>query len=278
MSMTCLSCNRVHGCADARVAHVCDSFEYTSLIASREALLHIVGEPAAIIALRKVKPMSTPVHPNTTIITNLVESGDLEQLEALREDMTIQLPFLVMAASHLTGDSTKVGAMLRNQKDKRAALIDLLKEVAVELGSTSSAPIADDAVSDAPVEVVEEAPKKKRRKRRTKAEIEAAKAAKEANNNESDVPQVVNAAPLNVDFDRAFNDVLSAISDSHKSVVNDVRESDARSAQRIDEVRASSEAALLKLNQLSLALIELEQQLLLTGVVLEPVVAKYLQE
>lgn len=276
--MTCLSCNRVHGCADARVAHVCDSFEYTSLIASREALLHIVGEPAAIIALRKVKPMSTPVHPNTTIITNLVESGDLEQLEALREDMTIQLPFLVMAASHLTGDSTKVGAMLRNQKDKRAALIDLLKEVAVELGSTSSAPIADDAVSDAPVEVVEEAPKKKRRKRRTKAEIEAAKAAKEANNNESDVPQVVNAAPLNVDFDRAFNDVLSAISDSHKSVVNDVRESDARSAQRIDEVRASSEAALLKLNQLSLALIELEQQLLLTGVVLEPVVAKYLQE
>ena len=64
--------------------------------------------------------MATPEHPNTTHIKALVSAGDVDGINALTDNHDIALPYLVMAASHLTGDSTKIGAMLRSQSDKRS--------------------------------------------------------------------------------------------------------------------------------------------------------------
>ena len=268
LNMSCRTCTNVHGCSKARVAHICDSFEYTTLIASREALVNIVGESAAIEALRKSRKKMAPEHPDTKHIKDLVSTGNVAGLEELRHDTeTIKLPYLVMSASHLTGDSTKIGSMLRGQADKRSALIDLLIELASE-----ARPAQADAEIDA-VSLEEPAPEpapKKRRKRRTKAQIEADRAA-EAAAEAASAP----TPALSVDFDRAFNDILTSIDNAQR-----------RNAEHYDEtcdiIRASAkhehEVMMNRFVRLSNAIIALEEQLLLTGVVLEPVVAAYLTE
>jgi len=271
LSMTCLYCERVHGCKDARVAHTCDSFAYTSLLSSRDALTNIVGESAAIIALRKQKAMATPEHPNTTLIKELVSTNNIDGLRALQDDQSIQLPYLVMAASHLTGDSTQIGAMLRAEKDKRAALINLLVTISNET-ATNGADVAEPAevvVQDEP----EEAPKK-RRKRRTKAEIEAdeADAADEAKTAE-DAPAPVHAPALNVDFDRAFNDILSAIAESQSAHTAALESALKLAKAEAREAATRHEELVDRVARLSSALIALEQQLMTTGMVLEPAVS-----
>lgn len=266
LSASCLTCTNVHGCKEARVAHICTSFEYTPLVASREALVKIVGESAAIKALKKTKEgHMAPEHPDTKHIKDLVSAGNVAGLEELRHDTeTIKLPYLVMSASHITGDSTKIGSMLRGQADKRSALIDLLVELASE-----ARPVQADAEVDAasPESEPEPAPKK-RRKRRTKAQIEADRAAAEA----AEAAETAASAPtpaLSVDFDRAFNDILTSIDDAQR-----------RNAEINREIRAAAkhehEVLLNHVVRLSNAVIALEEQLLLTGIVLEPVVAAYL--
>ena len=284
--MSCNTCINVHGCKEARVAHLCDSFEYTPLLASREALVTIVGESAAITALRKQKAMATPEHPNTTHIKDLVSTGNIEGLNALVENQDIQLPYLVMAASHLTGDSTKIGQMLRSQPDKRQALVDLLIQISQEVSSAEGANDAPPPVE----EVVEEAPKtRKRRKRRTKAEIEAAKALK-VTEEEGGLAKVAReverrlgiAEPsANVDFDRAFNDILNAIAEAHKQQALTFEEALKRGFVQADQAQSTSlqryEDVVDRLARLSSALVALEEQLMLTGMVLEPVVAKHFE-
>ena len=78
-AMTCNNCVNIHGCKDARVAYVCDSFEYTALLASREALTQIVGENVAIKTLKKVKPMPSPTPQHTADIIELVNTGNVEK-------------------------------------------------------------------------------------------------------------------------------------------------------------------------------------------------------
>jgi hypothetical protein len=267
--MTCLYCERVHGCKDARVAHTCDSFAYTSLLSSRDALTNIVGESAAIIALRKQKAMATPEHPNTALIKELVNTNNIDGLRALQDDQNIQLPYLVMAASHLTGDSTQIGAMLRAEKDKRAALINLLITISNET-ATNGADVAEPAevvVEDEP----EEAPKK-RRKRRTKAEIEADEAGEE-NEAKTAEDAPVHAPALNVDFDRAFNDILSAIAESQNAHTAALESALKLAKAEAREAATRHEELVDRVARLSSALIALEQQLMTTGMVLEPAVS-----
>ena len=267
--MSCRTCANVHGCKEARVAHICASFEYTPLVASREALVKIVGESAAIKALKKTKEgHMAPEHPDTKHIKDLVSAGNVAGLEELRHDTeTIKLPYLVMSASHLTGDSTKIGSMLRGQADKRSALIDLLIELASE-AQPAQADAEVDAASPEPEPEPEPAPApKKRRKRRTKAQIEADRAAEAAEAGAVPTPT------LSVDFDRAFNDILTSIDDAQ-------RKNAELNQETFDLIRAAhrSEHELLldRVVRLSNAVIALEEQLLLTGVVLEPVVASCL--
>ena len=283
MSMSCHTCSHIHGCRNARVAHLCDSFEYTPLVASREALVNIVGESAAITALRKQKAMATPEHPNTTLIKELVNNRDLDGIKALESDLDVKLPYLVMAASHITGDSTKIGAMLRSQPDKRAALVGLLLELSKELGE-STQDSDSPAVTVEPV--AEEKPKKTRRKRRTKAEIEAAKAAKLSAEeskltNEFEERMGVDGPPHvapNVDFDRAFNDILGAIEDAHRHQAETFKNALERAGEAVVVSDARYKDIVDRLSRVSSALIALEDQLMLTGMVLEPAVRSCFDE
>ena len=272
--ITCISCSRIHGCKDARVAHYCDSFEYTPLIASREALVNIVGESAAITALRKQKAMATPEHPHTTNIKDLVAAGNVEGLNGLLDEQSCPLPYLVMAASHLTGDSTKIGAMLRKQTDKRSALVSLLIDLSKEAVAANGAEAPDNDDAPAAEEVVVEQPPKKRRKRRTKAEIEAAKAAKAA---ESAVAEEVaeiatEAVAANVDFDRAFNDILSAISDANNQQAETLATFTKTAKAALQDSNVRYNDLVERLTRVSNALVALEDQLMLTGMILEPAV------
>ena len=260
----------VHGCKDARVAHICDSFEYTPLIASREALVNIVGESAAIIALRKQKAMATPEHPHTTNIKDLVAAGNVDGLNALLDADSCPLPYLVMAASHLTGDSTKIGNMLRQQTDKRGALVSLLIELSEEAAAANGTEASDN--NDAPVEeVVVEEPPKKRRKRRTKAEIAADKAA-EASVAEEVVEIANEAVAANVDFDRAFNDILSAISDASNQQADTLAAFTKTAKAALQDSNVRYNDLVERLTRVSNALVALEDQLMLTGMILEPAV------
>lgn len=269
--MSCHTCTHVHGCKEARVAHICDSFEYTPLIASREALVHIVGESAAITALRKGKPMATPEHPHTTKIKDLVSQQDVEGLNALLDADSCPLPYLVMAASHLTGDSTKIGAMLRKQPDKRAALVSLLIDLAKEAAAANGAEAPDNDATPAVEEVVvEEAPRKKR-KRRTKAEIEAARAAESAVAEEV-VEIATGAVAANVDFDRAFNDILSAISESSNQQATTLEAFTKTAKEALQDSNVRYNDLVDRITRVSNALVALEDQLMLTGMILEPAV------
>lgn len=254
---------------------MCDSFEYTPLIASREALVNIVGESAAITALRKSKTMPTPEHPHTTNIKDLVAAGNIDGLNDLLDEQSCPLPYLVMAASHLTGDSTKIGAMLRSKTDKRSALVELLIVLAKE---AAAIPVEEPVNEATPAEevVVEEPPKtRKRRKRRTKAEIEAAKALKVSEEeaklaNEAEERMGIAGPPANVDFDRAFNDILSAISDSSNQQAETLATftNTAKAALQDSNVRYND--LVERITRVSNALVALEDQLVLTGMILEP--------
>lgn len=277
--MTCNNCAHIHGCKDARVAHVCDSFEYTALLASREALIHIVGENVAINTLRKTKTMSNPEHPNTALIKDLVNTGDIDGLNNLRENLDIQLPFLVMAASQITGDSNKIGSMLRNQKDKRAALIDLLIQCSQELPSSTEGSEADVSAEPAPAPTEDEKPKRTRRKRRTKAEI----AADEATTQSESVEVAEPTANLpSIDFDRAFNDILSAISNAQEQQASSFEDALKRAFAQAGSAASTSEQRFEhladRLDRISSALVALEDQLLLTGMILEPTVRKCFED
>lgn len=269
--MSCRTCIHVHGCKEARVAHTCALFEYTPLIASREALVNIVGESAAITALRKQKAMTTPEHPHTANIKELVATGDVEGIDGLLSEDSCPLPYLVMAASHLTGDSTKIGAMLRKQADKRSALVSLLGELAREAAASNGgteAPTNDDAPVE---EVAVEEPPRKRRKRRTQAEIEAAKAA------ESEVVEEVaeiatEAVASNVDFDRAFNDILSAISESSNQQAETLEAFTKTAKAALQDSNVRYNDLVDRITRVSNALVALEDQLMLTGMILEPAV------
>ena len=206
----------------------------------------------------------SPEHPDTKHIKDLVSTGNVAGLEELRHDTeTIKLPYLVMSASHITGDSTKIGSMLRGQADKRSALVDLLIELASE-----ARPVQADAEVDVATEPEPEPAPKKRRKRRTKAQIEADRA-EEAAEAAASVP----TPALNVDFDRAFNDILTSIDDAQRRNAEINQET-------FDLIRAAAkhehEVLLDRVVRLSNAVIALEEQLLLTGIVLEPVVAAHL--
>lgn len=212
--------------------------------------------------------MATPEHPNTTHIKSLVSAGDVDGINALTDNHDIALPYLVMAASHLTGDSTKIGAMLRSQPDKRNALISLLLDLAKE----SSSVVEEQPVEEQPVE---EQPK--RRKRRTKAQIEAEESAAETDEVATDNAGMANLSAI-VDFDRAFNDILGAISDAsakQEDTLNKVIKT-AREALQDSNVRYNDLAE--RLTRVSNALVALEDQLMLTGMVLEPAVRKCFED
>jgi len=221
--------------------------------------------------------MATPEHPHTANIKELVAAGDVEGINGLLGADSCPLPYLVMAASHLTGDSTKIGAMLRKQADKRSALVELLSELAQEaaaLNGGTEAPVDEGpADDDAPVEeVVAEEPPRKRRKRRTKAELAAAKAV-ESEVAEEVVVIATEAVASNVDFDRAFNDILSAISESSNQQVEtfETFAKTAKAALQDSNVRYND--LVDRITRVSNALVALEGQLMLTGMILEPAVS-----
>lgn len=220
---------------------------------------------------------NTPEHPNTTYIKELVAAGNTDGIKEVGANLDIQLPFLVMAASHLTGDSTRIGQMLRSQTDKRGALIDLLVQLAEE--NADGAPVEEQVEEQVEGQVeehveeeqVEEEQPKKRRKRRTKAEMEAARA--EAEEEESqDVPA---PAMGGVDFDRAFNDILNAIDDVRAQSAANTGDTIARLSKASDK---RYDDLALRIDRIGSALVALEEQLMMTGMILEPTVSKCFED
>lgn len=234
-----------------------------------------MGENAAIIALRKQKIMgNTPEHPNTTYIKELVTAGNVDGIREAGANLDIQLPFFVMAASHLTGDSTRIGQLLRPQADKRGTLIDLLVQLAEEnAGNGATAEQVEEQVEEQVKEPVAEEKPKKRRKRRTKAEMEAARA--EAAKEKKEAQDAPAPAVGGVDFDRAFNDILSAIDDVRSQNAAGTGDTIARLSKASDK---RYDDLALRIDRIGSALVALEGQLLATGMIFEPAVSKCFED
>ena len=133
MTMTCVNCEHIVACVDAKPSYVCDRFSYVQYLEHRARLLLILGEDATIQTLVKGKTMVTTDHPNTANLKTLVAEGNVDGLNVIRDPDTMPLPYLVMAASHLVGDSNKIGKLLKVSKSKRDTLVDILVELALSL-------------------------------------------------------------------------------------------------------------------------------------------------
>lgn len=217
-----------------------------------------------------------PEHPNTTHIKELVAAGDVPGIARLADPASMPLPYLVMAASHLMGDSKKVGELLRGATDKRALLVEILSDMAKE---ASPLPAQEEPVA----EETPPAPVKKKRRRRTKAQMEAAKAEEAA---KAAKTEEVQSAPnpavgdthapegTIVDFDRAFGDVLASIASA-----NAEQAGAAAVLKRIalDQGR-DLEMIIVRQTKIMNALRALESQLMMTGMVLDTEISGALED
>ena len=295
MTMTCVNCEHIVACKDARPSYVCDRFSYVQYLAHRTRLTHILGEDAAIYTLVKGKNHMVTDHPNTANLKTLVAEGNIPALNVIRDPDTMPLPYLVMAASHLVGDSNKIGKLLKASSSKRDTLVDILVELAQENVSAEPTPADEPPFDTAPVEPEPApAPVKKKRRRRTKAQIEADRAAKAAEDaareaqaaepsqspakDASGAPIVLHS-PGAFDFHTAFMDVLSEIEKSRDEAnvrlevaVEHIKYLEKRLDTVMTEFKDLSNQVDDRVGRLKGALAGLEEQFTLTGVVLEPTV------
>lgn len=279
MTMTCVNCDNIHGCSDARAGYACDQFTYVQYLKHRGQLVAILGEKVAVKTLKESKSMVATDHTNTATIKTFVSEGALEELAKLRDASTMPLPYLVMATSHLVGDSAAIGKMLRGADSKRDVLVDLLIDLAAENGRPVDAPA--DAPVDVPFEVAPPDAPKKKRKRRSKAQIEADRAAKAA----EDAAQAEHSPPVELPPNGPVSDVATEAQVTH--VIGLISSAVEELSRQNSELEASLNTGITSLHsrfalvanytRLERALIALEEGLLLSGVLIEPVVQPALE-
>lgn len=274
--MVCEYCGDIYGCESASPGNTCPKFTFHALPNSRERLLTIVTTADAIDILRRTKMVTRPEHPNTTAIKEMVGAGDADALNALIDPSTMPLPYLVMAASHLLGDSKKVGDVLRGATDKRETLVGILLDIAASM--PTPVPAEDNPLpAEVPAEVPAEAAPKKKRRRRNKAQIAADEAAAAAAENSG--KQAEDAAPLSspqqvIDFDRAFGDILSAIA---AAGVEQAGSGAVLKRIALDQGR-DLEMIIVRQTKIMNALRALESQLMMTGMVLDTEISEALED
>jgi len=162
-------------------------------------------------------------HEFVTAIKQMVANQDVAAIDGLNTNEW-SVTYLIIAASHLSGDAKAVGARISSvpASARRGAVVEILRELAttrskmaaveIQLDQQDSAPngapvesplVTPEVPFDNPVPISEDAPAPARRRRR------AADAIAEASGAQAQ-PAAAPALPA-VDFDRAFGDVLSAV-------------------------------------------------------------------
>jgi hypothetical protein len=276
--MVCEYCGDIYGCESASPGNTCPKFTFHALPNSRERLLTIVTTADAVDILRRTKMVTRPEHPNTTAIKEMVGARDTAALNALIDPSTMPLPYLVMAASHLLGDSKKVGDILRGAEDKRETLVNILLDIAASMPAPVPAEDNPLPAEDNPLPAEDNPPEPtKKRRRRNKAQIAADEAAAAAAKNSACLPE--DAAPLSspqqvIDFDRAFGDILSAIA---AAGVEQAGSGAVLKRIALDQGR-DLEMIIVRQTKIMNALRALESQLLMTGMVLDTEISGALED
>lgn len=167
MMMSCAGCSKLSRCNDAPkdmsiIQHTCEMWETTSsdVLRARENIYTQFGSVARQ-AYRKEKK-NIIMQPND-IIAN-VQAGNVEAIEALRNQPKLQPTALMLAAGKLTGDSAGIAVQLRDAKnndERLTILIDILVAKAV---------VISESQNEEPEPEPAPAPKKRRASRRKKVE------------------------------------------------------------------------------------------------------------
>ena len=199
--LTCAGCSKLARCPHAPkdmtiTTHTCDSWETTSydILRARGHAYRTFG-PIARQGFNKENRKSLMLPAD---IIAAVEGGEVNKVESLRDDDTVQPSQLMLCAAKLTGDAAGIAAQLKEAKTNEAR-----KEILVGI-LVAKAVIAQERAQAAPEVEEEPAPKPKRRRTsRKKApsaeEIEQAKA-KEAEKAE-EVSDKPSGSGVNLDVD-----------------------------------------------------------------------------
>lgn len=178
--LTCAGCSKLARCPHAPkdmtiTTHTCDSWETTSydILRARGHTYRTFG-PIARQGFTKENRKSLMLPAD---IISAVENGQVQQIESLRDNDSVQPSQLMLCAAKLTGDAAGIAAQLKEAKtndERKEILIGILVAKAVIAQErTQSAPEVDD--EPAPT------PKRRRTSRKKQApsaeEIEQAKEA-----------------------------------------------------------------------------------------------------
>jgi len=182
--LTCAGCSKLARCGDAPkdmtiTTHTCDSWETTSydILRARGNTYRTFG-PIARQGFTKEKRKALMLPAD---IIASVENGEVQNIESLRSNDSVQPSQLMLCAAKLTGDAAGIAAQLkeaRTNEERKEILVGILVAKAV---------IAQERAQAEPEVEAEPEPKTKRRRasRKKKApepetsqvsEIEAAKA------------------------------------------------------------------------------------------------------
>ena len=235
-TLDCASCASAPNCKMARVGHICSDYSVvcSHLVIARTLALQLLGPAAFFVALRDTKETNMVVkqqeHEYVTSIKSMVAAGDEAALRGLL-DNDWSLTYFIIAASHIAGDAKAVGARITNvpANARRAAVVEILVEMAQAAAGTSAVPFDDAVVVQADAEQSDadgsddaapqaSAPARRRRRAAPTAASTHPVQAEPA------------AAPSGYDFDRAFNDVFAAIA----ALADDVKREQGTTEQTLD--------------------------------------------
>ena len=199
--LTCAGCSKLARCADAPrdmtiTTHTCDSWETTSydILRARGRTYRTFG-PIARQGFTKEKRKALMLPAD---IIAAVENGEVQQIESLRDNDSVQPSQLMLCAAKLTGDAAGIAAQLKEAKtneERKEILVGIL---------TAKAVIAQERAQSAPEVEEEPEPKPKRRRtsRKKKApepdvsEIEEAKAEEKAKESASETSNNLDSQAL----------------------------------------------------------------------------------
>lgn len=228
-------------------------------------------------------------HEFVTAIKQMVANQDVAAIDGL-VDNEWSVTYLIIAASHLSGDAKAVGARISNvpANARRGAVVQILRELA-QRGSggapngapVESALVAPEVPFDNPVpttghidpHVVAEVAAPPRARRRRVADAMAEQAEQPV------APQPV-ALPT-VDFDRAFGDVLSAVARNtaiSEQLLGMVPNALSAFGGRIEAARVQEAAELAEINRQLAEITASITQLLYNGQLLRNGVLAFEQE
>ena len=219
-------------------------------------------------------------HEFVTAIKAMVANQDIPAIQSLR-DNEWSVTYLIIAASHLSGDAKAVGARIANipANARRGAVVDILAEIAsAQHAVAAEVPVpfdnAQPVAEEQPAEIVAEeqpAPAPRARRRRV-SEALAASAPADA---PAERPGLSIDETLRVlDFDRAFGDVLGAIAQLSGEIKREQGATeqaiDARTAQLADAmgaIHARVDTLSYNLALFRNAMAAFEQELAINGVI-----------